>query len=148
MPTTLALFAAVLTLSAPIPKDEPLNPEVVSPRQAILLRDGRVQRELGVVAEKRIALLDFFEAWDEEATSFLGSLYPPSGPPQTKEQEDAKKKEHDEFIGKQRVKMRAAVAANLTAAQHARLKELERRFLSLFAFQLPDVVVSVPMKAT
>ena len=147
MPTTLALFALVLTLTAPIPKDEPLNPEVVSPRQAILLRDSRVQRELGLTADKRIALIDFFEAWDEEATSFLGSLYPPSGPPRTKEQADAKKKEHDEFIAKQKEKMRTAVAANLTAAQHARLKELERRFLSLFAFQLPDVAAELKLTA-
>lgn len=144
---TLSLFALVLTLTAPIPKDEPLNSAVVSPRQAILLRDSRVQRELGLTADKRIALLDFFEAWDEEATSFLGSLYPPSGPPQTKEQADAKKKEHDEFIGKQKEKMRTAVAAHLTAAQHARLKELERRFLSLFAFQLPDVAAELKLSA-
>jgi len=147
MPTTLSLFAAVLTLTAPIPKDEPLNPEVVSPRQAILLRDGRVQRELGLTAEKRIALIDFFEAWDEKASSFLGSLYPASGRPPTKEQADANKKEHDEFLGKHKERMRAAVAAILTAAQHARLKELERRFLSLFAFQLPDVAAELKLSA-
>ena len=119
----------------------------MSPRQAILLRDSRVQKELALTAEKRIALLDFFEEWDEEAGSFVGQLYPPSGPPQTKEQADAKRKEHDEFIGKQKERMRVAVAAHLTAAQHARLKELERRYLSLFAFQLPDVAAELKLTA-
>lgn len=145
---TLTLLAAALTLAAPLPKDEPLNPEVVTPRQADLLRDSRVQRELGLTPEHRVALSDFFEEWDEQRSDFFSRLNPPSGPAIVNPALEAmKKKQAVEFLTKHNAKQREAVVAHLSAPQHSRLKEIERRYLSLFAYQLPDVAAELKLTA-
>jgi len=143
--TVLAAFA----LAAPLPKDEPLNPEVVSPRQADLLRDSRVQRELGLSAEHRVALLDFFEEWDEQRSDYLSGLNGPNPAPPVPNPalEELKKKQAVEFLTKHKAKQREAVAAHLTATQHGRLKQIERRYLSLFAYQLPGVAAELKLTA-
>lgn len=143
----LPLIAVGFVLAAPVPKDEPVKPEAVTDRLALLLRDNRMQRELGLSAEKRVTLIDFFEAFDEENGRFVGILYPPSGPGETKEQTEAKAKKHAEFQTKQRKRMQALTAGCLTASQFNRLVELERRCLSLFTFELPDVVAELKLTA-
>lgn len=142
------LIALAFVLAAPVPKDEPVKPEAVTQRHALLLRDNRMQRELGLSAEKRVTLIDFFEAFDEENGRFVGMLYPPSsGPGETKEQAEAKAKKHAEFQAKQRKRMQAVAAGCLTPSQFARLVELERRCLSLFAFAQADVVAELKLTA-
>lgn len=145
---TLTILAAALTFAAPIPKGEQVNPEVVSPRQADLLRDSRVQRELDITAEHRVALLDFFEEWDEQRSDFFMRSNPPNPPPGPNPAVEAlKKKQAVEFLTKHKAKQREAVAAHLSAAQHGRLKEIERRYLSLFVYQLPDVAAELKLTA-
>jgi len=145
---SLTILAA-LALAAPLPKGDALNPEVVSPRQADLLRDNRVQRELGVCAEHRVALLDFFEEWDEQRSDYLSGLNAPNPAPPGPNPalEELKKKQAVEFLTKHKAKQREAVAAHLTATQHGRLKQIERRYLSLFAYQLPGVAAELKLTA-
>ena len=115
-------------------------------RHGLLLRDNRIQRELGLSAEKRVTLIDFFEALDEENGRFVGMLYPPSGPGgMTKAETMKKTAEHAMFHGKQHKRMQAVTAGCLTTSQFNRLLELERRCLALFAFEQPDVVAELKL---
>lgn len=139
------LIALAFVLAAPVPKDEPVKPEAVTDRHALLLRDNRMQRELGLAAEKRVTLIDFFEAFDEENGRFVGMLYPPSGPGETKAESFKKATDHALFHAKQHKRMQTLAAGCLTASQFARLLELERRCLSLFAFEQPEVVAELKL---
>ena len=71
---SVLIFASVL-IAAPVPKVDGVKPEQFTERRIQLLRDSRVQKELGLSAEQRIALIDHFEAVDEAYPSDI-----PGGP--------------------------------------------------------------------
>jgi hypothetical protein len=140
------LAFATPAFAAPVPKPEGVKPEHFTDRRIELLHDSRVQKELGLSAEQRIAIIDHFEAVDEEYSRKAGSLYPPSAPVGDFAEESEKKSQLLlEYAAKRSAKSREELASVIKFPQMTRLLELERRYLGMFAFLEAEVVAELKL---
>ena len=141
------LILATPLFAAPVPKAEAVKPERFTGRRIQLLRDSRVQRELVLSAEQRIAVIDHFETAHETLRAKERELYPPfsQADPLCPDCVSEKSRELAQFTAKQLATTQKSLAAILTKPQLARLMELERRYLGPFAFLDADMVTELKL---
>ncbi len=137
-------FVLVLTAvssAAPVPKADAVKPDRFGERRILLMRSSAVQKEIGLNAEQRIAVIDLFEAVDDAYGSEISNLYPPSSTFEFSPESAEKKRLFAVAYGVRRdEKLRTALAEILTPIQFARVEQLERRYLGPFAFRDAGVV--------
>ena len=69
------LVVASPLIAAPAPKPDAVKPDQFTERRIQLLRDSRVQKELGLSAEQRIAVIDHFgRAFGPRLLAFDGEV--------------------------------------------------------------------------
>ena len=112
------ILTALPVSAAPVPKPDPVKPDHFGERRILLLRSSAVQKELGLSAEQRIAIIDHFEAVDDAYEIEIFNLNPP-GLTFEFSPEGAEKKRllAVEYGVKRDEQSRSALAANITANQ-------------------------------
>jgi phage host-nuclease inhibitor protein Gam len=125
-----ALLLAAPAAAAPVP---PKGDDSLAPSALWLLKHRRVQQELKMPAEQRIAVIDALADIDEGYNAKLDAMAAAQDvPDDTIAKLDADRAEATR-------KVLAAAAKNLTAAQRARLRQLDWRVRGPAAFADPRV---------
>jgi hypothetical protein len=135
---TIPLVFAALLLSgplgaAPVPAGGPKPDDSVSPTAVKLLQHRKIQKELKMTAEQRVVIFDGLADLDEEHEKKLDELA------KKPDAADADYEKLDKELEKATDKLLASVANDLTAAQRARLRQLDWRLRGPAAFADPQV---------
>jgi hypothetical protein len=118
--------------AAPVPA-EPKADDSVSPSATLLLQHRKIQKELKMTADQRIVIVDGLADIEEEYDKKMEAL---ARKPETTDEEYEKL---DQERQKGTEKFLAGAATNLTAAQRARLRQLDLWVRGPAAFTDPQV---------
>jgi hypothetical protein len=136
--SALALLLPAPLGAAPVPAG-PKADDAVSPTAARLVKQRKIQKELKMSAEQRIAVLDGLADVDEEYEKKLDALAKKPDAPE--EESDKLEKEREKAVDK----LLEGAAGKLTAAQRARLRQLDLWLRGPAAFADPQVAAKLQL---
>lgn len=129
---SFVVLVGSVACAAPVPV-QPKADETLPASASKLLQHRRVQKELKMTAEQRIALVDALEDLDEAFAKKFQEIAKVLNPPE--EAFDKLDREQEAA----RAKVLVVTAKGLTSAQHVRLKQLDVRVRAVTAFADPAI---------